>query len=69
MRETHLRGKKIYRERKSLGFSYTYRRAFFRLQLRIRSPLDRVDFWTTGSTHLKLQIVWLDREKDIYRER
>ncbi|XP_028192928.1 uncharacterized protein LOC114378523 isoform X2 [Glycine soja] len=40
-----------------------------RLQLRIRLPLDQADFWTAGSTRMILQIVRLDREKDICRER
>ena len=42
---------------------------FFKLQLQICSPLDRANFWIKGSTHVILQVVWLDPQKDIWRER
>lgn len=39
-----------------------------KFQLRISISLDRINFWTTGPTHMILQIVWLDRQKNIWRE-
>ena len=47
-------------------FAYPLESVF---QMWIGSPLDRADFWTAGSTRVILQIVWLDHEKDIWRER
>jgi len=41
----------------------------FRLQLQIRSPLDQADSWTVSSTHMIFQIIRLDIQNDIWRER
>ena len=52
------------REKIIVIFAYPLE-SIFKLQLRIRSPLDRANFWTTSFMRVILQIIWLNREKDI----
>ena len=43
-----------------MWFSHTHLRAFFKLQLQIRSPLEQADFLAVDSAHVILRIMRLD---------
>ena len=35
-------------------------KSVFQIAIADHSPLDQTDFWTADSTHVMLQIIWLD---------